>query len=116
MKSGSELVLLPSDVDSSDPYSSEEEDWEDCLQEAMDPGVSSVQNEVTSKAALRDLEVTLGLNKAQLWSSWVAVQIVGSHANKSLFYEPARLLSVEPTGTVVTLERVVLALGQVVVH
>ncbi|KAF8450103.1 Rad4 transglutaminase-like domain-containing protein [Terfezia claveryi] len=56
---------LCSDVESSDSDSSEEEDWENCLQEAIDPGASSTKHE----APLGDLEVTLEPNKAQLWST-----------------------------------------------
>lgn len=60
-----DLTPLPSEVDSSDSDSSEgEEDWENCLQEAIDPGASSAKHE----APLGDLEVTLEPNKEQLWS------------------------------------------------
>lgn len=54
---------LPLGMESSDSDSSEE-DWENCLQDTIDPGASDVKHE----ALLRDLEITLEPNKAQLWS------------------------------------------------
>ncbi|KAF8416176.1 Rad4 transglutaminase-like domain-containing protein [Tirmania nivea] len=60
-----DLTPLPSDMESSDSDSSEQEDWENCLQEVIDPGASSA----THEASLGDLEVTWEPNKAQLWST-----------------------------------------------
>lgn len=58
------LTPLTSDVESSGSEFSDEEDWENCLQEAIDPGASAG----THDASLEDLEITLEPNKVQSWT------------------------------------------------
>ena len=59
-----ELTPMPSEMESSGSDSSDEEDWENCLQDALDTGPATT----THGPELGDLEVTLEPNRQMSWS------------------------------------------------